>query len=389
MTSNVVRVSQRGMERLRNGHLWIYRSDVRQADAGPGTVVRITDDRGRFAGQAFYSDRSQIAIRLLTREDVSIDREFFLNRIHTAAEFRSRVVRDTECFRIVYGEADLLPSLIVDRYGDYISLQTLSQGTEACKGLLVDVLRELFSPKGIIERNDPKVRLLEGLEQRVSVVHGEVPEELEACENGVRFHYDLRHGQKTGSFLDQRENHRAAMEYACGDVLDCFCYAGGFSLTVAKSPSVAQVEGADISEAAIAVARRNQDLNGIRNVAFREANAFDLLKAYDDAGRRFDMVIVDPPAFAKSRESIPAAQRGYKEINLRAMRILRAGGYLLTCSCSHHVSEALFLQILAEAAVDARRFVRVVERRTQSRDHPILLTVPETHYLKCFFLRVL
>jgi 23S rRNA (cytosine1962-C5)-methyltransferase len=245
----------------------------------------------------------------------------------------------------------------------------------------------LFSPKGILERNDPKVRLLEGLEQRVDVLYGEIPDEITAKENGIAFVYDLRHGQKTGSFLDQRENHWAARRYASGEVLDCFSYQGGFSLTVAGHCD--HVEGVDMAPPAVQAARRNQELNSTSNVTFREANTFDLLKEYDEVGRRFDMIVLDPPAFAKNRDSIPAAQRGYKEINLRAMKILKPGGYLATCSCSYHISEATFLQLLAEAANDSRKVIAVTERRTQSRDHPILLTMPETHYLKCLILRVL
>jgi 23S rRNA (cytosine1962-C5)-methyltransferase len=275
----------------------------------------------------------------------------------------------------------------VDCYGDYFVVQTLSQSTERIKNLSCEILVELFSPKGILERNDPKVRLLEGLEQRVSVLYGEIPDEIVAKENGIAFVYDLRNGQKTGSFLDQRENHWAARRYASGEVLDCFSYQGGFSLTIANH--CAHVEGVDMAPAALEAARRNQKLNSISNVTFREANTFDLLKEYDEVGRRFDMVVLDPPAFAKNRDSIPAAERGYKEINLRAMKILKPGGYLVTCSCSYHISEATFLQLLAEAANDARKVIAVAERRTQSQDHPILLTMPETHYLKCLILRVL
>jgi 23S rRNA (cytosine1962-C5)-methyltransferase len=297
------------------------------------------------------------------------------------------VVENTETYRLIYGEADLLPSLIVDCYGDYFVVQTLSQSTERIKNLICEILVELFSPKGILERNDPKVRLLEGLEQRVDVLYGEIPDEITAKENGIAFVYDLRHGQKTGSFLDQRENHWAARRYASGEVLDCFSYQGGFSLTVAGHCD--HVEGVDMAPPAVQAARRNQELNSTSNVTFREANTFDLLKEYDEVGRRFDMIVLDPPAFAKNRDSIPAAQRGYKEINLRAMKILKPGGYLATCSCSYHISEATFLQLLAEAANDSRKVIAVTERRTQSRDHPILLTMPETHYLKCLILRVL
>ena len=387
MAENRVVIGPRGVERLRSGHLWVYRSDVRAADAEPGAVVRVMDERGRFLGRAFYSDRSQISIRLVTHDDVEVDRAFLRDRLFAAADFRKRTVGDSEVFRLIYGEADQIPSLVVDRYGEYLAMQNLCQSVDRFQPLLVDLLVELFAPRGIIERNDPKVRLLEGLDQRVSVLHGEVPEEVRAHEDGLLFSYDLHHGQKTGGFLDQRENHQAAANFATGEVLDCFCYHGGFALTVA--PKAESVEAVDLSPAAVAAARRNQELNQIANVSFREANSFDLLKQFDEEERRFDMVILDPPAFAKNRDSIPAAHRGYKEINLRAMKILKRGGCLVTCSCSHHISEALFLQIVAEAANDAHRTIVVVERRTQSRDHPILLTVPETHYLKCLILRVL
>jgi 23S rRNA (cytosine1962-C5)-methyltransferase len=349
--------------------------------------VLLTDERGRFQGRAFYSDKSQIAIRLLTREDVPVDRAFFTERIRSAAAYRKIVVENTDAFRLVYGEADHLPSLVVDRYGDHLVVQTLSQSSERLKDLFVQILLELFSPKGILERNDPKVRLLEGLQQSVSVLQGEIPEEILATENGITFVYDLRRGQKTGSFLDQRENHQAAGRYACGELLDCFSYNGGFGLTVAGHCE--HVEATDMAPTAIAAARRNRELNAIFNVTFREGNSFDILKEYDDAGRKFQMVILDPPAFAKNRDSVPAAQRGYKEINLRALKLLKPGGFLVTCSCSYHISEPLFLQVIAEAAIDARRSVVVVDRRTQAQDHPILLTMPETHYLKCIVVKLL
>lgn len=380
-------ISPRGVERLRSGHLWIYRSDVRSTQTEAGAVVRLVDERGNFQGRAFYSDKSQIAVRLLTREDRPVDRAFFTERLRRAAAYRDLVVENSQACRLVYSEADLLPSLIVDRYGDYLVVQTLSQGTERIKNLLVEILVELFSPRGVLERNDPKVRLLEGLEQRVSVLDGEIPPEIPAQENGITFIHDLLKGQKTGSFLDQRENHQAARRYASGDVLDCFSYQGGFALTVADK--CAHVQGIEMAPAALQASRRNQEANGISNVDFREGNTFDLLKEYDDAGRRFQMIILDPPAFAKNRDSIPAAQRGYKEINLRALKLLKPGGYLLTCSCSYHITEPLFLQILAEAANDAKKAIVVAERRTQAQDHPILLTMPETHYLKCLIVKAL
>lgn len=387
MSEGSVIISPRGVERIRLGHLWVYRSDVRSAQAEPGAVVRLADERGRYQGRAFYSDKSQIAVRLLTRQDRPVNRDFFSLRLRQAIEHRQRVVENTDAFRVVYSEGDLLPSLIVDRYGDYLVVQTLSQGTERHKQMLVEILVELLRPKGIVERNDPKVRLLEGLDHRVGTLYGEVPPEVCVKENGVAFAYDLPKGQKTGSFLDQRENHAAASLYASGVVLDCFSYQGGFALTVADRCE--RVEGIEMAPAAIDAARRNQKLNGISNASFREGNTFDVLKEYEEVGRHFRMVILDPPAFAKNRDSLPAAHRGYKEINLRALKLLEPGGYLVTCSCSYHITEPLFLQILAEAANDAKRNVEIVERRTQAKDHPILLTMPETHYLKCLIVKVI
>lgn len=384
MAEGQAKISQRGADRIRSGHLWVYRSDIRSADAQSGDTVRVTDEHDNFVGRAFFSSRSQITLRFLTREDVPVNADFLRARILAAAEYRKRVVNDTDAYRLIYGESDLLPSVIVDRYADYLVLQTLSQGAECRKEQIVSLLVEMFSPRGILERNDPRVRELEGLERRNSVLYGEIPEKVIAVQNGVQFVHDLHTGQKTGGFLDQRENHRAAAAYASGDVLDCFTYHGGFALTVASR--AARVEATDLSGAAVTIARENQHLNNISNVIFTEGNSFDALKSYDTSGRSFDMVILDPPAFAKNRESVPAAVRGYKEINLRALKILKPGGFLVTCSCSYHIPESLFLQLIAQAANDARRYTQVVERLTQARDHPILLTMPETHYLKCFII---
>jgi 23S rRNA (cytosine1962-C5)-methyltransferase len=379
-------INRHGADRLAAGHLWVYRGDVRRADAEPGDAVRLSDEAGRFLGRALFSDRSQIALRLIERGDVPIDRAFLLERIRRAAAFREEVVRGTEVFRLFYGESDGIPGVIVDRYGDYLVVQTLCQGAEKRKGQLIEILVELLRPRGIIERNDPKVRQLEGLAQVISVLYGEVPEKVIVAEGELRFAYDLFRGQKTGGFLDQRENRRAAAKYARGEALDCFTGTGGFALSMACG--CASVEGIDMSRVALEAASLNRELNGITNVEFREANCFDALKQYHDAGRRFDFIVLDPPAFAKNRQNIPAARRGYKEINLRSLKLLRPGGYLITCSCSHHIPEYLFLEILAEAALDARREVIVVERRTQASDHPILLTVPETYYIKCLILKV-
>lgn len=387
MAEGQVKISQRGADRVRSGHLWVYRSDIRSAEAQSGDTVRVADEHDNFVGRAFFSSRSQITLRFLTREDVPVDSEFLRNRILAAVDYRKRVVSETDAYRIIYGESDLLPSIIVDRYADYLVLQTLSQGAECRKNQIVSLLTEIFSTRGILERNDPRVRELEGLERRNSVLYGDVPEKIVAVQNGIRFIHDLHTGQKTGGFLDQRENHRVIARYASGNVLDCFTYHGGFALTVAGH--AAQVEAADLSAAAVATAKENQRLNNIANVTFTEGNSFDILKSYDTSRRTFDMVILDPPAFAKNRESVPAAVRGYKEINLRAIKILRPGGLLVTCSCSYHIPESLFLQLIAQAANDAHRYTQVVERLTQARDHPILLTMPETHYLKCFVIRVL
>jgi len=380
-------ITDKGADRLRVGHPWVYRSDIKSADATAGSVVRVVNEQGRFLGRAFYSDRSQISIRLVTHDDVPVDRTFLRDRILQAAKFREKVVANSNAFRLIYGEADRLPALIVDRYADYLVMQNLNQSTERLKTELVEILVELFSPRGILERNDPKVRLLEGLPQSISVLYGEVPEEIELCQDGVTSVCDLRHGQKTGAFLDQRENHHAAASYASGEVLDCFCYQGGFALAAARNAH--HVEAIDLSAPAVSAAGRNAALNSLSNISFNEANSFDLLKQFDEQSRRFDTIILDPPAFAKNKDSLEAAGRGYKEINLRALKLLRPGGYLITCSCSHHLSEAHFLQILAEASADAHRTVAIVERRTQAKDHPILLTVPETLYLKCLILRAL
>jgi 23S rRNA (cytosine1962-C5)-methyltransferase len=376
------------VDRIVSGHPWIYRADVAdERDAGPGAIVRLQDRRRHFWGQAIYSSKSQIALRLLTREDRPFDRAFLAERIGLAAAFRRQVVEGAQAFRLVSSEGDLLPSLIVDRYGPSFVIQTLSQGMERLKPQIVEILQEAFSPYSILERNDVAVRELEGLPQQKGVLAGENVSEVEVEENGLRFAFDLMGGQKTGGFLDQRENRLAVRQYARGRGLDCFSYAGGFALNLARQCD--SVIGIDSSPEAVSLARRNQQLNSVTNVEWKEANCFDFLKAADQAGQRYDTIVLDPPAFARQKSNLDAALRGYKELNLRALKILNRGGFLITCSCSHHVSEADLLEVIASAALDAHRTVSVAERRTQSRDHPILLTVPETHYLKCLILRVL
>jgi 23S rRNA (cytosine1962-C5)-methyltransferase len=381
-------VNKRGAERARGGHLWIYRSDVSDASgASGGSIVGVRDERGRFVGRALYSDRSEISLRLLTTREETIDREWWRTRLRAAAARRVDIKAQTNAYRLVYSEGDLLSSLIVDVYDDVLVLQTLSQGTESLKEMLVELLVEEFAPRAVIERNDVRVRELEGLELRAGPLYGDAPGELEIVQDGVRFAIAPLAGQKTGSFLDQRENRLAARAVAKGRALDCFTFNGAFALhlaTVCES-----VLGLDISADAIEAARRNASLNDARNVLFREANVFDALREMEAGKESFDTIVLDPPAFAKNRASVRAAVRGYKEINLRALKLLATGGALVTCTCSYHMSEEMFLELLMEAAHDARRRVQLVEKRMQSRDHPVLLGVPETYYLKCLIVRVL
>lgn len=352
----------------------------------PG-IVRLIDQKKRFWGQALYSQQSQIALRFLTRGDQPCDAAFLTERIRAAAAFRQQVAPGAQAYRMVASEGDLLPSLIIDRYGDRFVIQTLSQGMDRWKSTVVDILQREFAPRSILERNDVAVRSLEGLPEQSGVLAGENVSEVVVEENGVKMSFDLLHGQKTGGFLDQRENRAAAASYARGKALDCFTYTGGFALALALRCD--SVIGVDSSVDALRQAERNQGLNGFANLQWREANCFDFLKTADQEKQRFDTVVIDPPAFARQKNNLEAALRGYKELNLRALKILNPGGYLVTCSCSFHVSEADLLGLVAEAALDAHRTVVVVERRMQSRDHPVLLTVPETHYLKCLILRVL
>ena len=382
-----VTVTKRGASRVRNGHLWIYRSDILDSgDAEGGAIVVVRDQHGNFVGQSLFSDASQIALRLLTQADQPIDRDWWRQRILEAAR-RRHVSADTNAYRLVYSEGDLLPSLIIDRYNDVFVIQTLSQGTEAVKSLLVELLVEEFVPRAVLERNDVKVRALEGLEMLAGTLYGQAPAQLEIIQDGIRFRVAPQGGQKTGSFLDQRENRLAARVVAHGRGLDCFTFNGAFALYLARVCE--SVIGIDISGGAIDIARRNAELNNVNNLEFREANVFDVLRDMENAGERFDTIVLDPPAFAKNRGSISAAARGYKEINLRALKLLNPGGVLITCTCSYHMPEEMFLGIIAEAAIDAHCRLQIIEKRTQASDHPILLSVPETYYLKCIIARVI
>jgi 23S rRNA (cytosine1962-C5)-methyltransferase len=385
---NEVRVTRKGADRVTSGHPWIFTSDIADRDgAQPGTAVRVADLRGRPLGTAHYSSSSQICLRMLSREVEKIDRDFFLSRLRAAEEHRRSVVRNSDAYRVVHGEADLLPALVVDRYGDYLVMQTLDQGMDAAKGVIASCLEEIFQPKGIVARNDVAVRTKEELPLETTILAGEVPESVTVKMNSLILQADLMKGQKTGIFLDQRDNYRAAARYAHGGkALDCFTSTGGFALHMAGKCE--SVEAADSSGPALVTARANAAANGIANIDFKEADIFQLLTNYSSARRHFSMVVLDPPAFAKSRRAVESATTGYKEINLRALRLLQPGGILVTCSCSHHLGEGALLELVAQASLDANRTLRVLERRTQSQDHPILLTVPETLYLKCLILEV-
>ncbi len=382
-----VAISKRGEDRVLNGHPWVYRSDVTRADASAGEVVRVEGPRGRPLGSAFFRDRSEITIRMLTRGETVADPAFFRRRLQQAVAFRAALSIDATAYRVVHGEGDLLPSLVIDRYGDYLVVQALSQGSDRLLPQIIGDLVELTGARGILVRNDPKVRLLEGLNQEVKVVHGDVPPLVDVREGTVEYAVDLFHGQKTGLFLDQRENREAALRYASGRLLDTFSYNGGFALALA--PRCDEVLAVDISEDAVARIQLNAQRNRLANVTARAMNVFDELRELERRGEVFDTIVLDPPAFAKNKASVPKALGGYKEINLRALKLLRPGGYLVTCSCSYHVGESAFADVVASAAADAHVDVAVVEKRMQGRDHPVLMTVPETYYLKCFVLRKL
>jgi 23S rRNA (cytosine1962-C5)-methyltransferase len=387
-TGSTVTISPRGAARLKEGHVWVYRSDIISADAiPPGSLVSVIDQRGKFYGTALYSSASQIAIRMLSHRAVSDFPALLRERIAHAVCYREQIVSDTDAYRVIFSEADFLPGVIVDRYNDILSLQILTQAMDA------DLVRETFiselsrhlNPASIVERVDPRVRELEKLPPRASgLLQGDKTATVFAM-NGVRFHYQALEGQKTGAFLDQRENYAAAASYAHGEALDVFCYQGGFALHL--SPRCAQATGVDSSRPALEVADQNAALNEAllsgKEIEWIEANAFDLLKDYAGSNRHYDTIVLDPPAFVKTRRDLATGLRGYKELNLRALKMLRSGGALVTCSCSYHVGLPDFLEMLASAALDAHRTLRIVEVRGQARDHPILLNVPESAYLKC------
>ncbi len=389
-------VSARAAARLRAGHLWVYRSDLcpsAPTAGAPGSLLAVKDRRGRLLGSGLYSSASQIAIRLLTRKRLQEPElpETIRQRILDALAYRARVVRQTDAYRLVFSEADLLPGLIADRYNDLITVQMLTQAMDQARlrAVVVETLAEALRPAAIIERVDAHIRELEQLPARQEqVVFASEPKSSTIFTmNGIRFHYDPLAGQKTGAFLDQRENYAAAEQHARGRALDLFTYQGGFALHLNRACQ--QVTAVDSSLPALQTAEQNAALNGGHEIEWIEGNAFDLLRDYADAGRQYETIVLDPPAFAKSRRALDTAIRGYKELNLRALKMLDRGGVLVTCSCSFHLSEAEFLQVLAQAAADAHRELRILEKRGQAPDHPVLLAVPETSYLKCVICQVL
>lgn len=383
-----MRVNRKAAARVASGHPWIFSSDVLdRGDASPGDAVLVVDAAGGLLGTAHYSSTSLISLRMLSPRPETVDKEFLFGRLKSSHDHRRMVAPDTDAYRAVYAEADQLPGLIVDRYGDCLVMQTLDQGMDLQIAVIAECLVRMFAPRVIVARNDAAVRSREGLPLETRILHGEVPADIRVTMNGLSFQVDLIGGQKTGIFLDQRENYLAAARWARGKALDCFTCTGGFALHLASRCET--VEAVDSSAASLRAAASNAQANGISNIHFLEANAFDLLAGHAAAGRRFRTIVLDPPAFAKSRSAVEGALRGYREINLRALKLLEPGGVMVTCSCSHHVSEAMLLEVVAQASLDANRTVRVLERRTQALDHPILLTVPETHYLKCLVLQVI
>lgn len=374
-------MNRKAAGRVADGHPWIFQSDVLDTGgAAPGDAVRVADPANKLLGVAHFSEASQITLRMLDTKPADIGPDFFRARIRAAQAHRDRVVRDTNAYRLVHAEADRLPALIIDRYADCFVVQTQNQGMDRAKDEILAVLEELYSPRAIVLRNDASVRKLERLPLEKSVARGALPEILEIEMNGLTLRADLLEGQKTGVFLDQRENYAAALRHARGRALDCFASTGGFALHLARTCE--HVEAVDASPHALSTAQANAARNGIANVSFKEADVFDLLSGYVAARRRFDTIVLDPPAFAKSKQTVDKALSGYKDINLRALKLLEPGGILISCSCSHHVSESALLEVIAEASLDAGRTLRVLERRMQAADHPVLLTVPETLYLK-------
>lgn len=394
MTLPTVKISRHGAARLRSGHPWVYRSDVRLKEKpSSGALVTVTAENGRPLGSALYSSASEIALRLLSRQVLPDEAAMLVvlrDRVKAAVEYRRKVVADSNAFRVIFSDADGIPGFIADRYNSIISIQVLTQAMDRSdvKQLLLSALLEELAADGVttvIERVEPRIRQLEQLpESKGGFLAGNESSCIYQM-NGINLTFEAGSGQKTGSFLDQRENYAAAERHAHGEALDVFCYQGGFALHLARKCS--SVSALDSSRPALEVAEQNEQLNPGRGaIEWIEGNAFDFLKDYSAQGREYDTIVLDPPAFARGKQNLETALRGYKELNLRALKMLRRGGILVTCSCSFHVSDQDFLAVLTEAAADVHRNVVLLEHRTQSSDHPIVLTIPETHYLKCLIV---
>lgn len=378
-------------KRIRGGHPWVFSNEIREfrGERTPGCTAEVHDAEGRYIGTGYYSPSSLIAVRLLTRQQTEIDTPaFFRDRIGKAVEFRRYIYPGLESFRAVYGEADSLPGLIVDKYGDCLAVQFLTKGIDIRRGAVISALVDIFSPRGIVARNDAGARIMEGLVEEVEVLYGDVPETVEVKEHGLILRADMLRGQKTGHFFDQKENHLLLEGISRNkNVLDCFCYSGSWGLHAAFY-GAASVNFVDVSERALALARANAELNGLTTpMRFEPAEAFERLRRFKSAGEGFDVIVLDPPAFIKSRKTVKEGEKGYLTINRRAMEILKEGGYLVTCSCSYHMGREMFRDLLAKAARLAGREMRLLESRSQAGDHPVLLNVPETEYLKCVLLQ--
>jgi 23S rRNA (cytosine1962-C5)-methyltransferase len=378
-------------KRLRAGHPWVFSNEIREirGDSPPGAAAEVYDSEGRFIGTGYHNPSSLIAVRLLSRQRVDINSvSFFRERIEKALDYRRSRYPGLESFRAVYSEGDFLPGLIVDKYGDYLAVQFLTRGIDTRKELIISALLDVFNPRGIVARNDAGVRIMEGLDETVETLHGDTPGIVEVEEHGLRFRVDIQRGQKTGHFFDQKDNHLLLKGISRNkEVLDCFCYTGSWGLHAAFY-GASSVTCVDVSERALALARENAALNGLTTpMRFEAEEAFDRLRSLKSEGRNFDLVVLDPPAFVKSRKALKEAEKGYLTINRRAMEILREGGYLITCSCSYHMGREMFRDLLAKAGKLAGREMRVLESRAQAHDHPVLLAVPETEYLKCFLMQ--
>lgn len=378
-------------KRIQMGHPWVFDNEVKSVEGEyePADIVDVHDFKGNFLGRGYINPKSKILVRILTRKQEEINKEFFRKRINDAWEYRKKFV-DTNSCRVIFGEADLLPALIVDKFGDYLSIQTLALGIEKYKDTIIELLQEIIQPKGIFERNDVQIREKEGLEQKKGFLVGEFDPIVEIMENEIKMLVDIESGQKTGHFLDQRENHAAIRPFVKdARVLDTFTHTGGFALHAAYY-GAKEVTAVDISEHAIEFMKKNAELNGLQDkINGVVANVFDYLKECQVKNEKFDVVVLDPPAFCKTKSALEGAYRGYKEINLRGMKLVKPGGYLVTCSCSHYMIPSLFEEMLLDAARDAKKIIRMVEFRTQAKDHPVLMGSTESLYLKCYILQVM